>query len=154
MSRVAKKKVATKKKVGSVEVELRAENKKLRAQLAAAERSAEKWRARAKAQKSSASGAKSEASTLRRSLAKAEASVTKWKDRAKAALPTSEPRSGPTMAPAGAAAPVETPPAETMSPSRPDDTWTLTALRAEARARGLPGYSRKPKAQLLAELQG
>jgi hypothetical protein len=148
MSRVAKKKVA-KKKVGNVEVELRAENKKLKARLAAAEKSAEKWKARAKDQKSSTAGAKAELSTARRSLEKALASVTKWKDRAKAAVPPSEQRSGPTMAPAVPAAP-----AATMAPSTPDDTWTLTALRAEARARGLPGYSRKPKAQLLAELQG
>jgi hypothetical protein len=36
--------------------------------------------------------------------------------------------------------------------SAPDATWTVTALRAEARSRGVAGYSRKTKAQLLADL--
>lgn len=147
----AKKGAATKKQdAGAAERALKAENKKLRTRLAAAESSLEKWKARAKDQKSSAAGANAELNALRRSLEKAEASVTKWKDRAKSALPAAEPRSGPTMAPAPTAAR-----AETMAPTapQPDETWTLTALRAEARARGVAGYSRKPKAQLVAELR-
>ena len=36
----------------------------------------------------------------------------------------------------------------------PDDSWTVAALRAEARRRGMTGYSRKTKAQLVAELRG
>jgi hypothetical protein len=138
MTRVAKK-----QRAGAAERELKAEIKKLRARLAVAERSAEKWKARAQENKSSAAGAKSELSALRRSLGKAEASAKKWKGRAKSVLPTSPP------APAA--------PTEVMAPtapSAPDDSWTLTALRAEARARGLAGYSRKPKAELLAELRG
>ena len=35
-----------------------------------------------------------------------------------------------------------------------DESWTVTRLRAEARARGVAGYSRKTKAQLLADLAG
>lgn len=34
----------------------------------------------------------------------------------------------------------------------PDESWTLSALRAEARSRGLTGYSRESKARLLARL--
>ena len=36
----------------------------------------------------------------------------------------------------------------------PDDSWTVAALRAEARRRGMTGYSRKTKAQLVADLRG
>ncbi|EFQ83555.1 hypothetical protein HMPREF0063_11218 [Aeromicrobium marinum DSM 15272] len=36
--------------------------------------------------------------------------------------------------------------------SVPDETWTVTRLRAEARSRAVPGYSRKSKAQLLEAL--
>ena len=34
----------------------------------------------------------------------------------------------------------------------PDASWTVVQLRAEARTRGLPGLSRKTKAELLAAL--
>ena len=34
----------------------------------------------------------------------------------------------------------------------PDQTWTVAQLRAEARARGLAGFSNKPKAQLITAL--
>jgi hypothetical protein len=147
--------VAKKQRTGTAERELKAEIKKLKARLAAAEKSAETWKARAKENKSSAAGAKSELSGLRRSLKKAEASTKKWKDRAKAALPLAP--AAPAAPAASTAAAAEPAPVEIMAPttpSMPDDTWTLTALRAEARARKLPGYSRKSKADLLAELRG
>ncbi len=35
----------------------------------------------------------------------------------------------------------------------PDETWTLAALKDEARTRGLTGYSRLSKADLLSALQ-
>lgn len=38
--------------------------------------------------------------------------------------------------------------------SRPDDSWTVADLRAEAKRRGLSGYSRKSKAELLDDLGG
>jgi ribosome-binding ATPase YchF (GTP1/OBG family) len=144
--------VAKKQRTGAAERELKAEIKKLKARLAAAEKSAETWKARAKDHKSSAAGSKSELSAVRRSLQKAEAQTKKWKDRAKAALSSS---SATPAAPTAAAA--NTAPVEIMAPSAPttpDETWTLTALRAEARARKLPGYSRKSKADLLTELRG
>ena len=133
-----KKKSAT----DAAEKQLRAAVKKLRAQLAAAEKQAEKWRERAKDHKSVASGVKTELSAVRRRLEKAEASVRKWKDRASPAASTPSTRSAK---PAPAAPSVH---------SLPDDSWTVTALRAEARRRGLTGYSRKTKADLLAELRG
>lgn len=34
----------------------------------------------------------------------------------------------------------------------PDESWTVTRMRAAAREQGVAGYSRKTKAQLLAEL--
>ena len=121
----------------SAERQLKATVKKLKAQLAGAEKSAEKWKARAKEQQSKAAGTRSELTATRRRLAKAEARASKWKGRARAALV------------AGAPVP---PPAVAGRSATPDDTWTVTALRAEARTRGLPGYSRKTKVQLLAEL--
>ena len=121
----------------SVEKQLKGTVKKLKSQLAAAEKSAEKWKAWAKEQQSKAAGTKSELTDARRRLAKAEARAAKWKDRARAA--------------SAVVAPVP-PPAVAGRSTTPDDTWTVTALRAEARARGLPGYSRKTKVQLLAEL--
>ena len=128
----------------AAEKQLKALVKKLQAQLAAAEGSAEKWKARAKDHRSLASGVKAELSVVRRRLERAEASVTKWKDRAKSPAP---------------AAPVTATPAPEASTlptasTAPDESWTVTALRAEARRRGVAGYSRKTKAQLLADLRG
>ena len=123
----------------SAEKQLKATVKKLKSQLAGAEKSAEKWKARAKEQESKAAGTRSELTAARRRLTKAEARAAKWKDRARAA---------PVVV-----APVP-PPAAAGRSATPDDTWTVTALRAEARTRGLPGYSRKTKVQLLADLSG
>jgi hypothetical protein len=115
---MAKKKQKPAKGRSEVERELKAQAKKLRAQLAAAEKSAEKWKAKAKDHRSVAVGAKAELAAVRRRLEKAETT--------------------------------ETPAASTA----PDDSWTVTRLRAEARSRGVAGYSRKTKEQLLLELRG
>jgi hypothetical protein len=111
---MAKKKQKPAKGRSEVERELKAQAKKLRAQLAAAEKSAEKWKARAKDHRSVAVGAKAELAAVRRRLEKAET-------------------------PAKAS-------------STPDDSWNVTRLRAEARSRGVAGYSRKTRAELLDEL--
>jgi hypothetical protein len=121
---MAKKKQKPAKGRSEVERELKAQAKKLRAQLAAAEKSAEKWKAKAKDHRSVAVGAKAELAAVRRRLEKTETAET-------AATP-------------------ETPAASTA----PDDSWTVTRLRAEARSRGIAGYSRKSKEQLLLELRG
>jgi peptidoglycan hydrolase CwlO-like protein len=136
--------VAKKKKSQSdaVEKKARARIRKLEAWLASAEKSAGKWKARAKKHQTDAAGLKSELTAVRRRLEKATASAAKWKDRAKAA-PPSMPR------------PERTAPAvSTTAPTGPDESWTVTRLRAEARARGVAGYSRRTKAQLLADLGG
>jgi hypothetical protein len=70
---------------------------------------------------------------------KAKASVAKRKDRART----------PASGSAGAA-----PASHSATERVPDDSWTVADLRAEAKRRGLTGYSGKTKAQLLAELRG
>ncbi len=134
--------MAKKKKSQSdaVEKQWKARVKKLEARLASAEKSAGKWKTRAKQHQTDAAGLKSELTTVRRRLDKATASAVKWKDRAKAAP------SAPARRPAPRTAP------ETVG--GPDGSWTVTRLRAEARARGIAGYSRKTKAQLIADLAG
>ncbi len=137
------RRVATKKKSASsaVDKKSKARIKKLEARLASAEKSAGKWKARAKKHQTDAAGLKSELAAVRRRLEKAAASAAKWKDRAKAApssMPVPEPDAG----------------AASETPAVPDESWTVTRLRAEARARGVAGYSRKSKAQLLADLGG
>jgi hypothetical protein len=47
-----------------------------------------------------------------------------------------------------------TPAAASAGAATPDDSWTVADLRAEARRRGMTGYSRKVKADLLAALRG
>jgi chromosome segregation ATPase len=128
---VAKKKQQkTEKARAGADKQLEAAAKKLRAQLGVAEKSAEKWRSRAKEHRSTATKAKAELTAVRRRLEKAEASATKWKARAQAPSPASA------------------------ASATPDDSWNVTRLRAEARSRGVAGYSRKSKEQLLTELGG
>jgi peptidoglycan hydrolase CwlO-like protein len=142
--------VATKKKQSKVSAknDLRAVVKKLRSQLAKAEKSAEKWKSRAKAHQSDAAGLKAELTVVRRRLDKATASATKWKGRARSAAPAS------TSAAAAEPASTTAPERGAVSGAAPDDSWTVTRLRAEARARGVAGYSRKTKEQLLVDLRG
>jgi peptidoglycan hydrolase CwlO-like protein len=133
---VAKKK--TKKKAGSSEKELKASVKKLRAQLAASEKSAGKWKTRAGSRAAEVAGLKTELKATRRRAKKAEESASTWKQRARSAVTPAVPDAGTPAAPS----------------STPDETWTVTRLRAEARARGVAGYSRRTKLQLLDDLRG
>jgi lysophospholipase len=144
---MAKKKSAA----TAAEKQLKAAVKKLQVQLAAAEKSAEKWRARARDNKSVSASIKAELASVRRRLEKAEGAVLKWKDRA---------RRPATRAPLTAVPDPPAPAAETATTTgsgaaaTPDESWTVAALRAEARSRGITGYSRKSKAELLAVLRG
>ncbi len=52
-----------------------------------------------------------------------------------------------------AAEPPRAPVAHEPANAGPDDGWTVAALRAEARSRGLTGLSRKTKAELLDALR-
>ena len=148
----------TKAKKSTVEKDLRAKLKKVRAQLSVAEKSAEKWKHRARKQQKDAASLTSELTAVRRRAAKAESAAEKWKGRATSAGTT--PAAAPKAEAPKAAAPKAAAPAassQAASPGRattPDDSWTVTALRAEARSRGVAGYSRKTKAQLLADLRG
>jgi len=146
--------VATKKKdKSSAEKELKAAVKKLRSQLAAAEKSAQKWKSRAKAYQSDAAGAKAELAAVRRRLDKAAASATKWKGRAKSAGRTSAAPPAPVVDPSHDSDPALEAVPVPVPGAAPDDSWTVTRLRAEARARGVAGYSRKTKVQLLDDLR-
>jgi chromosome segregation ATPase len=88
---------------------------------------------------------------------RAERSAEKWKTKAKQRRTEVEALeaelSGVSLRLAQAEA--ATPP-KASKPERgtaPDESWTVTRLRAEARTRGVPGYSRQSKAQLLAALR-
>jgi peptidoglycan hydrolase CwlO-like protein len=138
MADVAKKK--KKSRADAAEKELNAAVEALRARLSDVEKSLAKWKKKATDRKSVVAEVKAELTALRRRLAKAEASATKWRGRAKEAE----------AAPAPSPAPASSPPVRSATP---DETWTVTALRAEARARGVVNYSRKSKAVLIAELR-
>jgi hypothetical protein len=141
----------------SAEKQLKAAVKKLKSQLAAAEKSAEKWKARAQDRKAVASSIKAELAGVRRRLEKAEASVLKWKDRASQPVARTHLAAVPDPAPTAVVADAGADPvtgAVTGTSTVPDESWTVTALRAEARSRGISNYSRKSKAELVAELRG
>ncbi|QWZ10087.1 hypothetical protein KRR39_10320 [Nocardioides panacis] len=135
-----------------------------------------------KVKSSSAKPDKAEVKMLRSRLASAESKRDKWKKRAvKAEAVTADLQARLKLAEkrlkkerkatvsAEAASRVEVPPAPIEVASArpgqvasvdaapgakgPDGTWTVAELRAEARRRGIPGLSRKSKAELLAALQ-
>jgi chromosome segregation ATPase len=135
------KKTKKKKSASSIDKKSKGEVTKLRAQLAAAEKSAEKWKTRATSSKAERAGLKTQLTAVRRQLAKAEARAARWKDRATSSAPS--PAAAPE--PVASASPAS-------GAAGPDESWTVTRLRAEARTRGVAGYSRKTKAQLLADL--
>jgi lysophospholipase len=111
------------------EEQLRAGAKRLQAQLATAEKvaekAAEKLAAKARERLPAPADAASGVAT------KARDAVGRRRSRPGGSRPA------PVMAPPGAT---------------PDESWTVADLRAEAKRRGLGGYSRKTKAQLLADL--
>ena len=99
---------------------------------------ADRWRKEAKAQKISASRARARVEKLQQKREEASGPL----DPVQAAVPIrgiapSRPLTRPTAA---------------EKVTRPDETWSVTQLRAEARARGLTGMSNKTKAQLLTAL--
>jgi lysophospholipase len=123
---------------GAAEDQLKAGAKKIRGQLAPVEKAVEGLATKAKERLPSPSDVKPDLPGVRRRLRKATSSVTRRKaTRGASTTPTAS---------ATAAAPSTTP--------GPDDSWTVADLRAEAKKRGLTGYSRKSKAELLAELRG
>ena len=130
---------------GAAEDQLKAGAKKIRGQLAPVEKAVEGLATKAKERLPSPSEVKAELPGVRRRLKEATSSVTKRKGPAKAAKPTRSAASAASSTSAASAA---------SNGSAPDDSWTVADLRAEAKKRGLTGYSRKSKAELLAELRG
>ena len=111
---------------------------KTETKLAKANERAERWKKQAAAHRTAASRSDARVEKLQKKL-----------DRATAALkPTLV--SGPNVA-AGTGRSV-TEPTGSDGLTVPDKTWTVVQLRAEARARGLSGMSKKSKTQLLAAL--
>jgi hypothetical protein len=116
---------------GVAEDQLKAGVKRLQEQLATVEQAAGKMATKAKERLPAAAEV----------TAKAKDAVTKRTTRGKRSAPTrSAGGSGSTRRSAAAG-------------SVPDDSWTVADLRAEAKRRGLTGYSRKSKTELLADLR-
>ena len=156
---MAKKKNASASR--AADKELIAKLTKARAKREEAEASAQKWKKRAQARRKDVKRLQAELDDVRRQLATAEASVRG----AAGATTTAPAKKAPARKAPARKAPAKKSPAKKApvtragtrsrgQAARADDSWTLTALRAEARSRGLAGYSRKSKAQLLAALRG
>ena len=130
---------------GAAEGQLKAGAKKIRGQLAPVEKAAEKLATKAKQRLPSPAEVKAELPDVGRRLKRATTSVRKRKGSSGTPAP---PRSE--AEPAAEAAPSQ---AAARTGKGPDDSWTVAELRAEAKRRGLTGYSKKTKAQLLAQLR-
>lgn len=115
----------------AAEEQLKAGAKLLQAQLAAVEQAAGKLADKAKEHLPAATEVTARAKDL----------VTRRGARSGGSSPT------PVMTPPDAVTPSD-------AVAGPDESWTVADLRAEAKRRGLTGYSRKTRAQLLAELRG
>ena len=111
---------------------------KTETKLAKANETVERWKKEAAAHRTAASRSDARVERLQKKL-----------DRATAAL-TPVRGSGPNQA--GAVGSSVTEPTGSDGLTVPDKTWTVVQLRAEARARGLTGTSKKSKRQLLAAL--
>ena len=123
-----------KKKSTAAEKDLRAQVGKLQKRLDRATKSADRWKA--KARKAQASSAKAEKRVVK---------LTKRLDRPSSSDAQPTRSAGPTPA-------VQPRPLAAV-PSGPDETWTLAALKDEARTRKVTGFSRMSKADLLAALR-
>jgi lysophospholipase len=124
--------------VGVAEDQLKAGAKKLQEQLVTVEKAVERLATKAKERLPAAADVKAEIPEVRRRVQQAAASMTNRR--------SGGPR--PVAAATTAAEPTST------TSSTPDDSWSVADLRAEAKRRGMTGYSRKTKAELLADLHG
>lgn len=164
---MAKKTVEKKQKSGAtsrdkehkaITAKLEARVKKLEAALESAEAKAAQWKKKAKKDRADAAASSAKASKLEKKLDKARRSVPKASvgvSRPTLAVAPDAPAQPDEVAPPVEVVEVETPvesAPSAASKAGPDDSWTVTALRAEARARGIAGYSRKSKAELIAAL--
>jgi len=123
---------------GVAEDQLKAGAKKLQEQLVTVEKAVEKLATKAKEKLPAPADVKAEIPEVRRRVQQARASVTRRK-------------SGGGPRPVAASTGAES---RSSTSSTPDDSWSVADLRAEAKRRGMTGYSRKTKAELLADLRG
>lgn len=130
--------MAAKKSSSSTDKQLKKAVKKLEVKLERADAEAAKWKKRAQQQAAAAASSEKRISKLETKLAKAKAKAkaAKRSDASSEDVPAAHVQSAVT---------------EESLPA-PDATWTVVQLRAEARARGLTGMSRKTKAEVLAAL--
>jgi hypothetical protein len=149
--------------------DLKAKVAKLRRRLDTAEVAIDRWRSKARKHKANAASAQAETERLRKRLDRETApsapatsaprkTATKTAPR-KATTKTTPKKPATKTAPRKAAKRPSTSPAArpaagpSAADGAPDATWTLSALRAEAKRRQLTGYSRATKAQLLTRLR-
>jgi lysophospholipase len=146
---------------GAAEEQLKAGARKLQEQLVTVEKAAGRLATKAKERLPAPADVKAEIPELRRRLQGATAAVTKRA--AGGVRPVAETSEvEPPSSVSGSTEPKEPRPATSSATSSasssatatPDDSWSVADLRAEARRRGRTGYSRKTKAELLADLQG
>ena len=144
--------MATKKKSkASTEQALKAQVKTLKADLASAKAKRDKWKKRAQTAETEVAGLRRERKQAEKRARKAAGKTTgktpgKTTPKPTATTVTALPVSASDGTSAGRARTRRTPPV-------PDESWTLAALRDEARRRGVTGLSGKPKADVLAALR-
>ena len=126
-----------KKPKASTERQLKAKVKTLKVDLADAKAKRDKWKKRARA-------AETEVADLRHGRKQAETTVGKPGRPAGKTVKT---------LPVNASDDTSAPPPTRITLPTPDESWTLTALREEARRRGITGLSGKPKADVLTALR-
>lgn len=135
--------------------QLTAEVKTLRKQVKTLQTESDTWRKKADKHKSRIEKLKEQ---TEKAIAEA-TSLAKKRARAKADKQVQQAIADHTRndqaqpAPATEAPAKAEPKSATSDPSVPDDSWTVTRLRAAARAKSVPGYSRLRKDQLIAALR-
>lgn len=136
LSKAQKRLAESETKLGKTEKRLAGTKTKLakaEKRVSASKKEAEWWKREAKAQRKSAARAESRVDKLRKKLRRGSSEPAA----AVADVPTDKASSTPS----------EAEPAE--AGTMPDESWTVTQLKAEARAQGLVGMSNKSKAELL-----
>jgi hypothetical protein len=141
----------------AAEGQLKAGAKKLQARLDTVEKAAGKLATKAKERLPAPADVKAELPGVGRRLKEATASVTKRAGRIAPASASKAAANAGSAAEKGAsktgASKTGASKTRAAKPSTPDTSWTVADLRAEAKRRGLTGYSSKTKAQLLAQLR-
>jgi hypothetical protein len=164
------KKDAARREVAELEAKIDSYRQKVKALKAAAQESAddaERWKAKAKEHKRRSAESREAARKALEVAVKAEKQARKAQKKARKALAATQ-HDDATLAPvpdlpdedgADFHGDDETPlaaralqPAVLAPADDPYATWSLTRLRAEARAQGVSGYSRMPREQLLLAL--